>query len=352
MGRKRLRFQHIALGLTAILLFVAVGPLRVWFANGDRLGDRSIKISDSRAGATAEYTLSISGQTAGTVGSIRVQFCSDSALIGYPCAAPSGFSISGATLTAQSGMGGFSIDTAHSTANVLVLTRTPGVTIPGESTYTLNGVVNPSDEGSFFGRVETFATTDASGADHDYGGIALAVASQINISTYVPPYMLFCVATVMPDLSCDTAAGSFIDFGDFSSNATSTGQTKLLVATNAESGYDIRVVGTTLTSGNNVIPELSGGDYSRIGTSQFGLNLVANTTPPSGDNPAGPGTGTVAAAYAVPDQYRFNSGEIVASGSTVEDMRKYTADYIVNIAKDQAPGVYVSTLTYISLASF
>ena len=351
MPRRRLRYYHLALGLAAVLLFLAAGPLRLFQSSGATLGARSLQISDSSKSAVANYVLSLSGQTAGIVGSIRAQFCSNDALIGLPCTAPSGFDISGATLTAQSGMGSFSISPA-TTANVMILTRTPGPSVPGTSSFTFSGVTNPDTEGSYYVKLETYATNDASGPHTDYGGIAFAINNPISISTKVPPYLLFCVATTIPGYSCDQASGDFIDFGELNSQSTATGQTQMLAATNADNGYSIRVIGTSLTSGNNVIPPLTSTDFSRTGTSQFGLNLVANATPPVGTVVQGPGSAAVAADYNTPDEYRFVSGETVASSLVPDSYRLFTASYIVNISKSQPAGVYTSTITYVGLANF
>lgn len=352
MARKpRLNAKHVTLGLTAALLFIAAGPLRVWFAQGAELGSRSVQLSDSRVSASANYILSFAGQSGGTVGSVRAQFCANDPLIGAPCTVPAGFDVSGATLTNQSGMTGFVVNPAATTANVLVLSRAPAPAPTGNSTYTLNGVMNPSAAGSYFIRLETFASTNASGNNTDSGGMVFSIDSTVSITTYVPPYLLFCAGITIQPYDCNTATGNYIDFGEFSTAKTSTGQTQLLLATNSN-GYTVSVQGNTLTSGNNTIPALAVNDVSRTGVSQFGLNLRANTTPPHGSNVQGPGTGVVAPAYNTPDFYRFNSGEVVASASGPADYQLYTATYIVNIAQNQAPGVYVTTVTYVGLANF
>ena len=350
---QRLRIQHILVGFTAVLLFAIAGPLRVWFAQGAYLGSRSITMSDDRAGTTATYVVRFTGQTASTVGSVRVQFCANTPLVGAACTAPGGFDASHATLSMQSGMTGFTVDTADTTANVIVLSRTPGSVPTGPVSYQLEGVVNPAVAGSFFARIETFATSNASGTHADYGGIAMATVDQsVSISTYVPPYLLFCTAITIDPYDCTTAQGDYIDFGNFSPNAASTGHTKILASSNADTGYTIRAVGTTLTSGNNIIPALTSPDVSRNGVSQFGLNLRSNSTPNSGSDPQGPGAGVAATGYNTANFYQFNSGDIVATATAADDYRMYTADYVVNVSKDQPPGVYVSTITYICLANF
>jgi hypothetical protein len=107
-----------------------------------------------------------------------------------------------------------------------------------------------------------------------------------------------------------------------------------------------------MTSGVNTLPQLSTPDVSRIGTSQFGMNLRANSTPAVGQNPNGLGlSGVVSANYNQPNFYTFNSGDVLIS-ATDPDLEKYTVSYIANVSKNQAPGIYVSSLTYIAVASF
>jgi hypothetical protein len=250
-------------------------------------------------------------------------------------------------------MTGFTVHGAFTTANELVLTRTPGPTSPATVSYELGGVTNPSTPGTYYGRLETFTTTDASGPSYDAGGLAFAfVGDDLSIHTYVPPYLAFCIGNTIPNEDCAAAEGNYIDLGELSPTRTATGQTKLLVATNADYGYSITALGTTLTSGINVIPAITSPDVSRPGTSQFGLNLRANSTPSSGSDPAGMGRGNPTADYNIPNRFKFASGDMLASYNNPDYYRMYTASYVVNVSREQAAGVYVTTLTYIALATF
>jgi hypothetical protein len=322
-------------------------------ANAADFTTRSLKASDSLAGATnIRYTLSFSGQSAGTIGSVRLQICSNDPFPGMPCTLPVGFDISHAQLLSQSGMTGFAIHSS-TTVNELVLTRSPAANTSGLVSFELENVTNPTNAGSYYGRLETFATTDATGPNHDAGGLAFAfVGDDLSIHTYVPPYLAFCIGNTIQDEDCTTAEGNYVDLGELSSTRTATGQTKLLVATNADYGYSIAVLGTTLTSGINIIPAMSTADVSRPGTSQFGLNLRANSTPSSGNEPSGMGRGQPATDYNTPNRFKFVSGDMLASYNDPDYYRMYTANYIVNVSKDQPAGVYVTTLTYVALATF
>lgn len=322
------------------------------YGSAAQLQQRTLHMSsDLVSDANVEYELSFSDQTSGLVGSVRLQLCSNDPFPGKPCTAPVGLDVSSATLTYQSGMTGFSVGSA--TANEIVLSRPPGAATAGTSTYRLSGVVNPSVAGTMFGRIETFATANATGVSHDDGGLATAIIlGNFNFHSEVPPYLTFCIGQTIVGYDCTTATGSYIDFGELSMNRTATGQTKLLIATNADFGYTIRVQGTTLISGINVISGIASRDVSRQGTAQFGMNLRANSSPSGGQDPSGLGMGQAMSDYNVPNQFKFLSGDVVAGYTHPDNLRIYTATYIVNVPKGQAPGVYVTTLTYIALASF
>jgi hypothetical protein len=101
------------------------------------------------------------------------------------------------------------------------------------------------------------------------------------------------------------------------------------------------------------------------GTSQFGLNLKANTTTTStiavGNDvtPAANGTdlrGQAATNYNTADTFKFVSGDSVANsangGAGPTNAQIYTSSYIVNVAGSQTAGTYATTLTYVCTATF
>jgi hypothetical protein len=339
--------------MVAVLVLTISGLLTFWLSvSGDQvLPQRSLLLLDSLPGATTSYTVSFTIATPATLGSISITFCSNDPLLTDPCDAPAGFDISGATLSAQTGETGFGIGSG-TTANQLILTRPAAASSAQPVSYTLDNVVNPSSAGSYYARLQTFSSTDASGAETDHGGLAFAINTGVSISAKVPPYLLFCGGVSIPSFDCSTASGNYINFGDFSPTSTSSAQTQLLIATNAESGYAIDYGGTTLTSGNNVIPALATADVSRPGVSQFGFNLRANQDPAIGQDPQGPGAGGVLAGYDQPNLYKFVANDAVATAATTSDYKEYTISYIANISSSQPAGVYASTLTYVALANF
>jgi hypothetical protein len=323
----------------------------IFSAGAADLTNRSARVSTAQAGATATYTIKFDMGSATSISSISFSFCGNSPLLDEACIPPVGFDATATSLVTQLGEIGFSIH-ANSTASQIILTRPAQVVVPGTVSYQLNNITTPTSSGAYFLRVETFATDDATGPLTDFGGIALNNNDIVDINTTVPPYLLFCMGVTISGTDCNTASGDYVDFGELSTNTTRFGSTQMVVATNAADGYVVFLDGTTMLSGTNAIPALASNDVSRPGTSQFGINLRSNSDPHTGQNPVGAGVGAVKANYNIPNRYRFVTGEQLASAPTADAYRKYTVSYIINIAKDQAPGVYVSTITYTCTATF
>jgi hypothetical protein len=315
--------------------------------------DRSDELSDSLQGVTATNVVGfqIAGTTA-TLGSVEIQFCSNSPIIGIPCTPPTGLDTSAAVLSDQSGNTGFAIS-GLSNANTLILTRPPAAGNNLDNSYQFDGIVNPTTLGAYYVRLTVFPTPDASGLPTAGGGVALSTTNSLNVNSIVPPFLEFCSAITITDHDCAQASGNYVDFSSLNPNQTSSGTSEFTAATNAKNGYAVTVQGDTLRSGIIAIPALSSPTVSLIGESQFGLNLRTNSVPAVGSDPVGiGGIGVIAANYDIPNQFSFNSGDIVLSTPSVSDFETYTVSYIVNTNSNQAPGFYVTTISYICLANF
>jgi hypothetical protein len=313
---------------------------------------RSLIIGSSVPDDVTTYRLGFTVATAGALGSIKLEFCENSPLLADTCDPPAGFDISSATLLSESGETGFNID-ALTTANSLLLSRTPAVSAGGvQVAYELGNVHNASAPGTSYARISTYATSDGSGPISDEGGLAYSLNPAFAVSAEVPPYIIMCVGVSITGTDCLTASGDYVNMGDFSPNAPRTGSTQIVLATNAANGYIINVSGNTMTSGNNVIPNLASPTVSVPGVSQFGINLRANSSPSSGVDPSGGGSGSPAPDYNIPNRYTYRPGDIIASFNNVENYRKYTITFLVNVSRTQAPGIYSSTYTFIGLGNF
>lgn len=334
------------------LLLVGAGPLNLPIpVSAAQLQQRSLTLSNNIPDGTATYRIAMDIATPGMLGSVRVDFCSNTSILTDPCTAPVGFDVSAATIASQSGASGFIIDPA-TTANSLLLSRVPAAVGATTVVFELANVHNASTAGSSFARYYTYASQDGSGSETDSGALGYSLNGSFGLTTEVPPYLTMCVGTVIVSSDCSNVTGSFLQMGDFSSGRANTGQTQTVVATNAASGYSLYIKGNTMTSGNNVLPAMASPSPSLPGERQFGINLVANTNPQSGANPAGAGTGMPAADYGQADRFMYHSGDVVATAATVEDYRKYTVTYLVNISRDQPAGIYSSTFSFVGLGNF
>ncbi len=350
----RPRFLNASLltnGLPLLILLVVVSQYLFAPAYGAKLGPRSLSLGDSGNSVSTNYTLNITIPSNTMIGSVKLRFCSNDPIPDNPCTIPGGLDVSQASITDQSGMIGFTKSPATD-ANTFVMTRPPAIATAGKAYYSFSPIINPSSPGSYFIRIQTYASSDGTGPASDFGGVAFAITNNVSITATVPPYLLFCTAITISGQNCANASGDYIDFGNLSPTRTNSATSQLLAATNAALGYAVTVDGTTMSSGNNVITALASGDVSRPGTSQFGFNLRANVTPSGGNNVSGPGNSVAAANYNQPNNYRFAPGDTIISTTAPDDVRVFTSNYIVNVSAVQPAGIYVSTVSYICLANF
>ena len=332
----------------------------------------------SKPGGTVNHRFNFTIPGGNSVGSIKFEYCTIAQV--NACVTPTGLNTSGAGVTYGGETGsvtGFTLNKA--TNGAPYLTRSAAaVGTNAVVSYQINGIVNPTPANyTFFVRISTFSSTDATGTPLDEGSVAASTANPIVLSGVMPESLIFCTgATVSTTASipdCTTASGgSNITFNQlFSPSDTATATSQMAASTNAMTGYAITVNGETMTSGSNTIPAMvnaaGAGIDSTRGTSQFGMNLVANTAgvatsfPGSSANVAPTPNGTdlrgrPTTEYGTVDKFKFFSGEAVARsdfntpGPT--NAQIYTASYIVNVAGNQISGTYTTTLTYICTPTF
>ena len=341
--------------LTIMSLLILVIALQFGSVSYGAIPDffnRSDQLSTSAAGATARNVISFTiTDTSSPVGSLEFQFCVDSPLPLASCAPPTGLNASGVILASQSGNTGFSV-ASNSTANAVILTRSPSNPTSVLNTYELDNIVNPAAAETYYLRIYMYSSTDASGGYLQYGGVALSTTSALTVSTIVPPYLKFCAAIAITQFNCATSSGYIVNLGNLSASKPSFGTAQFTTATNAQNGFSVTVTGTTMTSGNNIIPNLSTPTPSLIGSSQFGINLRNNSVLGFGADPVGPGVGQITTNYNQPNLYTYNNGDVVVTASTPSDNQTFTVSYLVNVDKIQPPGQYATTITYVCLANF
>jgi hypothetical protein len=339
----------LLLVLLPVMLYIA-GP---WYlVRAGDLNNRSVRITSSRPGLTVSHHFRFDIATAGTLGSILFEYCENSPVVGAACTDPPGFSALSASLMSQVGETGFSMHPNSSNTRV-ILTRTPAAAAATTVAYALDNIVNPTTpRRSNYVRITTYASDDATGTRIDNGSVVFGITGDpgIGTSVYVPPFLTFCTGvSVAPD--CSSASGDRLDLGELSTLEPSFVTSQFAGATNDVNGYVTSLVGTTMTSGTNIIDPLTIPTPSIPGTAQYGINLRANVNPVVGQNPLGAGTAAPAAPYNSPDLYSFTNGTLTSSPIS-SDFNTFTVSYIVNVPLGQPPGIYSTTITYIAVAQF
>lgn len=345
------KLKKLPICIIAVLLLLGVAPL-AFAQTPTQLSNRYDKISTSMASSVSLHEIGFIITNLGVpVGSISIDFCSNSPLIEDPCTSPIGFDAALANLNSSQGETGFSIDPSSDT-NTILLTRPASLPTGAVARYEFSNITNPSSAGSYFVRLQTFTSTDGTGTPIQYGGLVFAIVAALSVTTEVPPYLTFCVAVTITGNDCSSINSFFMDVGELSSTQTRAAASEFVIATNAANGYSVTLKGATMTSGANSIPPIPAPSSSAPGTGQFGLNLRDNNNPNIGSEPAGYPAGTIAGQYNNTDFFKFQDNDTLVTSTITSDFQKFTVSYIANIASPQPAGIYTTTLTYIALANF
>ncbi len=149
-----------------------------------------------------------------------------------------------------------------------------------------------------------------------------------------------------------------IDLGTLTTATTGIGVGSFYVRTYVNGSYVVKTLSTPPTNGAKTLTPLTSGGASSIGTEQFGINLVANTSPTNGTYPSGAGTGpaqqpgtgfsnfvagVAATGYGTANSYKYNNGDTIAqsgSGGLNWGRTDFTITYIENINAITPGGLY------------
>lgn len=148
---------------------------------------------------------------------------------------------------------------------------------------------------------------------------------------------------------------SSANFGIFSPSAASTATASFSVINYTSFGYIVQIEGAAPTNGNHTLPGMATTGVSQPGIEQFGINLVANTSPISfGSNLDNGqfGFGQVAGDYSTPNEFRYVNGETIALAPKTSGKTIYTISYVVNVASLTPGGTYTSGQTLIVVGTY
>lgn len=145
------------------------------------------------------------------------------------------------------------------------------------------------------------------------------------------------------------------DFGSFSSSAPSVATATFSVTNYTSYGYVVQIAGNAPTNGAHTISALSSNATSTFGIEQFGINLVANSSPLAfgADPDHGQfGVGSASANYSTPGEFRYVSGETIASAPETSGETIYTISYLVNVSSLTPGGKYTSNQTIVVTGTY
>lgn len=367
-------YSGVAVVVTAGTLLAALPAQAGAYA---QVSARSILMGSTASAATnVAYQVNFTTVTNNqSVGSVVVEFCANSPIIGDTCSTTptTGTFLNSnfASLTVNNVTGlitGLSVDTTNSTANRVVLTRSAGTVANGAVSFTLgngttNGFTNPSNSNlTFYARIMTATTTDGTftGGDEnnatDAGGIALSTASQLFVTAKVQESLTFCVYT---DVDCATG-GNAVALGDangvLASNSTTyTANASFDIASNAVSGVSVRLKGDVLTSGPFSISAAGASclvDPVSTATEMFGLRIAT----------LGSGTAADAPYDCIAGRHGFDTnnttgttsmfGDVIAHTTGATDTTTSAIEFAAKSANTSEAGVYTTTLTLIATATY
>jgi len=349
---RRLKSTRVTPFLAVILFFVAttMAFMSPAFASG-ALSTRSATLGTSLGNTATTYSIAFKPAGTTAINSVSVQACSGASTCG---STPSGFLNNTSTLaTTQSGFttasgsaatgltGSWTVSTA--TAGTLKGTATSTSATSASTLYGIQwgNVTNPTaSNATFYLWITTYSDTGYA-TPIDTGVVVVSTAGQITVTASVAETLTFTLATATVTLSPNP----------ITTGAASTGTSTMSASTNGTTGYVITVNGTTMTSGTNTITAMAG-TTSSPNSSQFGLNLVSNSSPSVGTNPTGDANGVAATGYSTANNFKFNTGDTVAKSTVAANSSTFTVSYIANVAGNTQAGTYSTVLTYICTPTF
>lgn len=371
------------LGISTLVAGLAMGLVHPGQAYATQITTRSLTLQDgatdggSKPGGTVKHLFTVTLPSTTTIHSIKFQYCTSA---DGTCTEPTGLVTAGASLGSQTGLTFDSV--VATTEGSPYLTSAAGVTPSGSTaaSFQLLSIVNPTTPNvTFYVRISTYTSTDATTGPVDSGNVAASTATAVQLNGIMPESLVFCTGGTVgktngvPD--CTTATSGSVNFNaDFSPTATAFTTSQMAASTNAGFGYAITVGGTTMTSGGNTITAIGGtAGNSVLGVDQFGLNLKLNDGSAYAGAPNVTNSANIAPVsdginfFGAPTTNFGGNGTFAfdpASLNTVaksdngtgtagpSDVQIYTASYIVNVRGNQPAGTYTTTLTYICTPTF
>ena len=162
------------------------------------------------------------------------------------------------------------------------------------------------------------------------------------------------ITTNDPSLSF-AVNNSNANFGSFSPSSAATATTTFSVSNYTSYGYVVQILGNSPSRGSHMLIPMTTTGPSLAGIEQFGINIVANTSPVSvGANPDHGqfGFGSATNNYGTSNVYRYVTGETIASAPKSSGTTTYTISYIVNVSSLTPGGDYTGSQVLVCTGTY
>ena len=149
-----------------------------------------------------------------------------------------------------------------------------------------------------------------------------------------------------------------IDFGVLTTSSASTGTSTFYIRSYLSGGYIVTTESDTPGNSGHNLDNLTSQTASSPGTEQFGINLVANTSPSSfGEDPeqvpdSSFSFGQAATGYDTADVYKYVKGDTVAYSDTSSGRTNFTISYLANISELTPGGIYTMNHVLVAVPTY
>lgn len=193
---------------------------------------------------------------------------------------------------------------------------------------------------------DSYQAQDAASANAVGGGNGTDFKAQSGPVTTNDPTLTFSVTD------------STVNLGSLSTSITRTDTATFKVLNYTSYGYIVQIIGSPPDNGAHTLTAMSSATASSAGTEQFGVNLVANTSPTSfGADPlqvpsSSFSFGQAANGYDTTNTYKYVSGNTIAKSTQSSGETDYTIAYIANIANNTPGGSYSGSQTLVCTGTY
>lgn len=159
-----------------------------------------------------------------------------------------------------------------------------------------------------------------------------------------------------PTLEMIVSAGES-NLGVLTTEHTATKITTIKIRNYLSGGYILQIIGDSPKFNGHTLATPTEPTVSKPGTEQFGMNIVANTTPNVGANPvqepADKGVfGEAEPGYATTNMFKYASGDVFARSVQNSGGTDYTISMIVNISSSTPSGRYSGDFSAVLIPAY